>query len=580
MATALLVFAAATPAQAAGRYNDFDYITSHVNTQVPQTLAITRPSGEITTSASQYYITGTSDPDQPLYLEGSEVTGRGVFGSFGVYVDLAQGSNRFTFSQNGVSRTVTIQRGGSGGTVTTTRSVSQMAPSYDSAYNSGDTLTLECVAPAGGTVTATFAGQSVALQQVAVAQTGVPARFRGSITLPQVSQMTNLGPVQYTLQYGGSVKSWYSAGELYVAPAGETILVQVKNASSAVFADANTTSNFITVAKMGAIDAVIDQTDDRYQLAMGGWIVKDSAQPLQSGTNRNHVSEVTFERQERGEVYTFVGTSHPVVTSSQNDAVLRVEMAHTDGISSLPIEESGIFSSAEVSTSGDSTVLTLHIANNSSLWGYVVEYADGVTTLYCKYRPVLSGDASQPLQGITIALDPGHGGTDPGAYGTAQLTGPTESQITYNTAVAVKKRLESLGATVLMTEQKDSYISFEDRMLPPQQAKVDLFISLHGNATALGANGLKAKGVEVYYYNAIAKPFASTLSSYISSETGRTNRGAKFSYFRVTLNSYAPSVLVEMGFLTNPYEYDNMCSRTGMFNTANAIGDGVVAFLS
>lgn len=575
---ALLLVLSAVPAQAAG-YNDFEYITSHVNTQVPQTLAITRPGEEVSTTGSQYYITGTSDPDQPLYLEGAEVTGRGVFGSFGVYVDLAPGTNTFTFTQNGVSRTATIRTGG-GGTATTTRNVSQMTPSSDSVYHSGDTLELSCVAPSGGSVTATIGGQTVALGQVAAAQTGVPARFKGTVTLPQTSSMENIGKVQYTLSYGGQVKSWSSAGALYVAPAGQAILVQIKNASSAVFADATTTSNFITVAKLGAIDQVIDQTENRYRLAMGGWIVKESAQPLLSGSSQNHVSEVSFRRLEGGEEYIFTGTSHPVVTSGQNSQRLRVVLAHTDGVSAVPVEESGIFSSASVSYDGDNTIIEMQIASNSSLWGYVVEYQDGVTTLYCKYRPTLSGDASQPLKGITVALDPGHGGSDPGAFGTAQLTGPTESRITYNTAIAVKKRLESLGATVLVTGQKEGYISFEDRMLPPQEARADLFISLHGNATALGANGLKAKGVEVYYYNGIANPFASTLASYLSAGTGRVNRGAKFSYFRVTLNSYAPSVLVEMGFLTNPTEYDSMCSRTGIFNTANAIGDGVVAFLS
>ena len=62
--------------------------------------------------------------------------------------------------------------------------------------------------------------------------------------------------------------------------------------------------------------------------------------------------------------------------------------------------------------------------------------------------------------------------------------------------------------------------------------------------------------------------------------TGRASRGAKYSNFKVTLQTLAPSVLVEMGFLTNPAEYDDLCSRRGIFNMANAIGDGLIRYLS
>jgi N-acetylmuramoyl-L-alanine amidase len=45
------------------------------------------------------------------------------------------------------------------------------------------------------------------------------------------------------------------------------------------------------------------------------------------------------------------------------------------------------------------------------------------------------------------------------------------------------------------------------------------------------------------------------------------------------MNSFAPSVLVEMGFLTNAVEYDDLTSREGIFKTANAVGDSIVTAL-
>jgi hypothetical protein len=69
----LLLVVGALPAAA---YHDFEAITSHVNTYVPQKLNIARPSGEVSTSESYYYVTGSSNPKSPLYLDGQEVTGR------------------------------------------------------------------------------------------------------------------------------------------------------------------------------------------------------------------------------------------------------------------------------------------------------------------------------------------------------------------------------------------------------------------------------------------------------------------------------------------------------------------------
>ena len=210
-----------------------------------------------------------------------------------------------------------------------------------------------------------------------------------------------------------------------------------------------------------------------------------------------------------------------------------------------------------------------------------MEYKDNVTTIYCKYRPSLSGDSSRPLAGIIVALDAGHGGTDPGALGIMNGLGVDESDITADTAIAVKKRLESLGAQVLLSGSgtSDQKIEFGPRMNPAYEGKADFFLSLHCNSIGTNQNGLKPKGVEIYYYESNAKAFSNTLLNHIVAETGRASRGAKFSNYRVTLNSYAPSVLVEMGFISNPVEYDEICSPEGQFKTANAVADAILASL-
>ena len=155
-----------------------------------------------------------------------------------------------------------------------------------------------------------------------------------------------------------------------------------------------------------------------------------------------------------------------------------------------------------------------------------------------------------------------------------------EKDITLATAQALQKRLQNLGATVIFCREGDSSVSMNDRMALTNDQDADLFISLHCNSIGYTQDANKPSGTEVYYFENIAKDFASMLSANVASATGRTNRGAKLSNYRVTLNTYAPAVLVEMGFLTNPAEYDQMTSKQGIYQTVNGISDSILDFLS
>ncbi len=567
------------PALTAAAYDDFEEITSHVDLAVPQTLDITKPDKDITTSAAHYYIMGNSDPNQDLYLNGQLITTRGSQGSFGVYVDLAYGRNLVEFSQGNQTEQVIITRSDSAQVVSTTTVASRMFPTYDTAFFAGDTVRLSCVAPAGGSVTATVNGASVRLSQAAAAMTGVPATFYADIVMPEADGTVSLGNVVYTLTYNGKTTQYTSAGELFTSGTGSPLLVQVTQVSSLIINDAK--NAYITTGKLGAMDEVVDMNDDQYRLSSGGWISRANVRPLAGYSNyHNQISAATFTTEDRGERFVLTGTSNPIAITWQSSEKLYVELNNTSGLASLSVEGSRLFTDASVTQKGNNTVIELYLSPSAALWGYAVEYDQGVTSIYCKYRPTLSGDASRPLQGIVVALDAGHGTKDPGALGMSQLKGPTESDITYATTVAVKKRLESLGATVIFPEPPDLNSRFNERMQPGLDAKADLFISLHCNSIVENANGLTPNGIEIYYYEAIGKPLGSALIGPMTSYTGRNSRGVKYYEFRVTLNSYAPSVLVEMGFMTNPVEYDDMCSKTGIFRMANAVGDGVISFLS
>lgn len=565
-------------APAFAEYDDFEEITSHVSTAVSQRLSVTRPSGNVSASDAYYYLTGGSNPDEILTMNGEPVAGRGVFGSWGVYAALEPGENVFRFQNGADEAAVVITRGGAE-TIARTGAISQQTPFHDLALYAGDEVLVSCVAPAGGKVTASVGGQKIGLVQKAAAADGVPAAFEGVYTMPSVSGTQKIGPVTYSLTHGGEVSTYVSEGAFYAVGKGDTLLVEMKDTSSTLFEEDSTLSGFVTTAKKGAVDYVAEISGGMYRLGMGGWVQQSAARPLTDGGGyKNMVSDVRYDADAGGETWIFKGTGKPIFDAYQNDEKLYLKFYHTSGIRSVPTKGSKLFGDVRVEEQNGATTLEFMRTGARRLWGYVVEYDDsGDTVLYCKYAPRLSA-GNKPLENITIAVDPGHGGADTGAPGIPTENGPMEKDINLDSALAVKKRLEKLGATVIMTREDDHFESLSDRMWVSQQARADFFIALHSNAMV--GNGLKPHGVEVYYYEDIAKSFAQTMLGHVSGGTGRDARRAAYSNFKVTLCTYAPAILLEMGYVTNPAEYDSLCSRRGIFQMANSVADGLLDYLS
>lgn len=98
-----------------------------------------------------------------------------------------------------------------------------------------------------------------------------------------------------------------------------------------------------------------------------------------------------------------------------------------------------------------------------------------------------------PNEALVVALDPGHGGFDPGA----QAGGESEAELVLTFARDLRSALEARGVTVAMTRTDDSFVRLEDRMTMAREAGADLFLSLHADALPKG----QAAGATVYLWN-------------------------------------------------------------------------------
>lgn len=576
-------------ATATRTYGDIDAVTGGVSIpKISSALSIADPKANINTTSATYYLTGSSDANQPILFNGGEVSARGTQGTWGAYVDLKMGANTFTIQQANTVKSVVITRVAPSVPSTTealTDVLTKAGPVENSYAVQGEEYTLTCVAPSGAKVTATVGGETIPMTQlVATALAGVPARYSGKFlyTGNDGSSTKKIGNATYAMEWKGKATTYVSYGVMYGVPKNGALVVQVNNSSSNVFPESNTNNwELITVLRKGSKDYVVEQNDTMFKLSVGGWIDKSDVNILEgTPTALSSANGVSVNKDGRVEQIIFSGMDNPAFTTSMTDERFSITLHNTGNIKAIPLKTSSVVSGYAVSVANNSTTISFTKRAPNSIWGYDVSYTEkGETILTLTGTPKLSDNSGKPLTGITIALDPGHGGTDPGAVGILNGTGPMEKDMTIAQAQITKNRLESLGAKVIMTRTDDNKVELTPRSETAQSGGADMFIAIHINSMPLGSNGGKSAGVEVYTHDTMGKTLADNLAAYISSAANRTNRGGKYSNYKVTMYTYSPAVLAEIGFICNPEEYDFMCSRAGMFTTANAIADAVLATL-
>lgn len=177
--------------------------------------------------------------------------------------------------------------------------------------------------------------------------------------------------------------------------------------------------------------------------------------------------------------------------------------------------------------------------------------------------------------GVQIVIDPGHGGTDPGAI----ANNTKEKEINLSVAQQVTNNLQKQGLTVIMTRSKDEYLGLVERANVGTESKATLFVSLHSNS----ATATSASGIETYYYintdNDYDKDLATCIQNAVIKATNAKSRGVKSANYSVLRNSKIPAALVEMGFLTNVQECTQMNDAAYQAKIAQGVTNGIIDFL-
>ena len=189
---------------------------------------------------------------------------------------------------------------------------------------------------------------------------------------------------------------------------------------------------------------------------------------------------------------------------------------------------------------------------------------------------------SEGVKGKIIVIDPGHGGSDPGAVGPK---GTLEKNVTLGIAKKLGAKLEAAGANVFYTRFVDLDVAKRDasgaeelhkRIEVAHEKKADIFVSIHADASISSEAG----GTTTYYY--VKTPYdlklAQAVQRRVSVAGGLLNRGTKQSGFYVNKKSWIPSILVETAFISNPNEEKLLGQAEFQEKIAAGLFAGIVDF--
>ncbi len=296
--------------------------------------------------------------------------------------------------------------------------------------------------------------------------------------------------------------------------------------------------------------------------------------------------KVPFNVREKPQSFYEQTAGRPYSVKSFTAEYVDIVFYYTPVTDSAPSLNTSVISRTQwIKNSDGSSTLRIFLKKKGGFYGIKYYYNnDGTLTFSIKERP------STSISGKVIMLDPGHGGNDPGAIGAAVVGGKNVYEATINMAIAnkVKAKLESLGATVILTRNSSSQTSsLEQRAALCRANNPDIFVAIHCDASETSSS---VSGNTTYYYKSYSYPLAHYLSTsivsaykndiYASNSTmaGKIDRGCKFKGFKVTRVEECPSVLIEYGFVTNVTECNALANDKNQNVLAQATVNGIVNY--
>jgi N-acetylmuramoyl-L-alanine amidase len=206
-------------------------------------------------------------------------------------------------------------------------------------------------------------------------------------------------------------------------------------------------------------------------------------------------------------------------------------------------------------------------------WGYKLRYEGTSLILSLRHPPPGKG-----LANVKVLLDPGHGSKND--LGSRGPTGVPEKDVTLVVSQRLQQALQKRGATVVMTRTGDEDLYPQDRVNIINRTEPTIAISVHYNALPDSGDALNTAGVGAFWYHPQSHDLATFLHHYLVSHLKRPDYGIFWNNLALTRPTVAPSVLMELGFMIHPTEFEWITDAKAQEELAETMAEAIAAWFS
>lgn len=565
-------------------------ITTSAAAQQP--LFVAYPPAEHKTTSDRIFLIGSAAPNAEVLVNGQRIE-RSPAGHFAPSFPLELGENIFTLTHQDQQLQIKVTRESSLPPVPEGIAFveSSLTPSVDIARMPGELICFGAIAPPNATVSVQVGDrtiplmlnrESVSLPSNLAVLTGTTdpnvsreaGNFEGCTTAPQ--NPTNWGQPRYQLSMNGQTKTQMAAGNIEIVSPSQITVAEVTAEAAVARTGPSTNHSRLTPLPKGTRAAVTGREGEWIRLDYGAWIKAEEAQILSAGIPPRSAIRGVRSRQIPGwtEVLFPLQTAVPV-TVQQGDRNLTLTLHNTTAqTDTIAFNDDRLVERMDWQPTGpDRVEYTFHF-KPSHQWGYKLRYEGTTLILSLRHPPTVTSSRNQPLAGMRILLDPGHGSSeDLGARGP---TGYPEKDVTLIVSKLLRDELQQRGATVLMTREGDEDLWPNDRVEQIERDEPHLALSVHYNALPDFGDAMNTAGIGMFWYHPQAHDLSVFLHNYLVQKLNRPSYGVFWNNLALTRPTVAPSILLELGFMINPVEFEWIVDEDEQKKLAKTLADGIV----
>lgn len=574
-----------------------------------QPLSVVYPPAEHQTTAERIFFIGTAPSAGEVLVNGKAIA-RSTSGHFAPSFPLQLGENRFTLRYQNQEVQIKVTRTSTEPTppVGLGFGKDSLTPAVDIARMPSELICFSALAklpegfaPPNATVSVKLANQTIPLlpqsqdiqlppNSAALTQSNqpnppVPPELRGGAGQYQgcatAESSAELGVPQFQLTMNGKTTTQPGSGKISILSPAKLEVAEVTADAGVARTGPTTDYSRLTPLPKGTRASVTAREGEWLRLDYGGWIKASEVRILAGAVPPRSLIRSIRSRQVDGTTEVIFPLQVPVpVSVQQGERTFTLTLYNTTAQTDIiRLNDDPVISRLDWQQVAPGQLQYTFNLKSQQQWGYNLRYEGTSLVLSLRHPPRVSSTQNpKSLAGIKILLDPGHGGPeDTGATGP---TGYPEKNVTLIMAKLVREQLQARGATVYMTREEDKDVSLQDRVAMIDKLKPAIAISIHYNSLPDDGDAQNTQGMGAFWYNAQAHSLAVFLHNYIVNKLGRSSYGVFWDNLALTRPTTAPAVLLELGFMSNPVEFEWVTNPQEQPKLAEAIADGITQWLA